>query len=116
MTDTEFEDYNRKIDMFMGEPPIKLGARFTIESYLRVGLYHVSWDWLIPVVEKIEKTNHNNGHFYVQISTDWIFVSKFNDYSGLICKEMITIQSNKLLSTYRAVVKFIEWYEENTRR
>ncbi len=46
---------------FIGEHPIKTGAKFTLEEYVSGGLYHKSWDWLMPVIKKISD----------ELSYDW---------------------------------------------
>jgi len=62
--------------------------------------YHSSWDWLMPVVEKIESLGLNTkiytGHTTIA-SRDASFISqKLND--------------SKIEATYEAVVEFIKWF------
>jgi len=63
-------------------------------------LFHSSWDWLIPAVEKIESlglsTKIYTGHTTIA-SRDGSFISqKLND--------------SKIKATYQAVFEFINWY------
>ena len=78
--------------------------------------YHFSWDWLMPVVEKIDsscfmgltwchiKTNGTCIEVY-DISTD---KPVFQTYP-----KKNTQEATKLSTTYKAVVRYIEWYNEN---
>ena len=73
--------------------------------------YDTSWDWLIPVVEKIEGLDDNGGFFdcHFQILRNGSFVI---DRCG---ETVIEIYGNdKLKATYKAVIQFIKWYNENT--
>ena len=78
--------------------------------------YHSSWDWLMPVVEKIESIKDDyHGKFQVFINSNQcviqsinIFKKRKNDYYF----NEYTLGS-KIESTYMAVVKFIEWYNKN---
>jgi len=81
------------------------------DGYLEDDLeYHLSWDWLMPVVEKIEslgyeliiaesrcKINHNTDHSIEEVL-----------HLELIC--------SKREATYQAVVKFINRYNAERRK
>lgn len=71
-------------------------------------MYNYNWDWLMPVVEKIESMQSE-------------------EYSTLIEGRSCLIETpdilfegtgkNKLEATYKAVVQFIEWWnEQNTAK
>ena len=63
--------------------------------------YHTSWDWLMPVVEKIWDITGSRTLFYHQISEDeTLFV---NDYQNL----------SNIEHCYKAAVEFIKWYNNN---
>jgi hypothetical protein len=95
--------------------------------------YHSSWDWLMPVVEKIETTRYNVFHpkrgkklSDVYISTDYqdhkdfpvgwtanVMTTTMGDiYRSDRCDEIFKA---KLEATYKAVVEFIKWYNEKDR-
>ena len=57
--------------------------------------YHSSWDWLMPVVEKIEKT-----YAYVDIKGCAVNISTIVETSA----------PTKIEAVYMACVEFIEWY------
>jgi len=63
--------------------------------------YHTSWDWLIPVVEKIE-------------SLGYVFTIQGGkaEYGEMISETQCFIAEDKLSSTYQAVVEFIKEYNK----
>ena len=64
--------------------------------------YHTSWDWLMPVVEKIE-------------SLGYVFTIQGGkaEYGEMISETQCFIAEDKLSSTYQAVVEFINQYNKN---
>lgn len=73
--------------------------------------YHISWDWLMPVVEKIIKeymTDYYNEYdmgipnsYYVAIGSDGKYSSQ-------------GISKNSLIeATWLSVIEFIKWYNKN---
>lgn len=63
-------------------------------------LYHTSWDWLMPVVEKIEKTTA-----FVNIKGCLVNISTIVEVSA----------PTKLEAVWLAVVEFIEWYNTQNK-
>ena len=63
--------------------------------------YHKSWDWLMPVVQKIE-------------SLGYVFTIQGGkaEYGEMISKTQSFIAEDKLSSTYKAVVDFINQYNK----
>ena len=53
-------------------------------------LYHTDWNWIVPVVDKINRIGDKNGYGYG-----------------------IGIRYAQIEATFNAVVKFIKWYNEN---
>lgn len=81
-------------------------------------LYDTSWDWLMPVVSKIQvlgyrfemfsqKSNVNEGEYYTNIQIGDTKYSKAD-----IEKERTAKEDTKLQTTYEAIVEFIKWYNE----
>lgn len=67
--------------------------------------YHSSWDWLMPVVEKIETID-----FVVIIKQgECVIVNN----SGNTPKFIQQVSTTKIESTWLACVEFIEWYNKN---
>lgn len=82
-------------------------------------LFYESWDWLMPVVEKISKitfkweTKHESG-------TDSYYLRTFGMLDEETGRVMVRINNCALHTaptlieaTYKAVVEFIKWYNEN---
>lgn len=70
--------------------------------------YNVSWDWLEPVVEKIEMLEYTFEKNYQRLDKDWqCLIVKGND---IMFQEF---NINSKLAAYNAVVEFIKWYNEN---
>ena len=79
-------------------------------TYVREMKFHSSWDWLMPVVEKIECTktddeDNSDSFFNVMIE---VFECNINGRDICICENGNT----KLEATYKAVVKFINQYNK----
>jgi len=74
--------------------------------------FNKDWNWLMEVVDKIESTRdeENNGFFYVEIYTTLCII--FNN--GNYLNEIVSAEGKtKLEATYKAVVEFINYYNEN---
>jgi hypothetical protein len=78
--------------------------------------YHSSWDWLMPVVEKIKSLGDSyeiNG-LYGKVHYRWCH--KYDEESN---NEIQPIRINgkinelQLLVMYKAIIKFIKWYNDN---
>lgn len=92
--------------------------------------FNSSWDWLMPVVEKIEEIEVNNGAFTdyydVHIMPDAIIINKQSDENnplfinnksdgcGSVECSMPTFE-NKMTALFYTVVEFIKWYNENEK-
>ena len=79
--------------------------------------YHSSWDWLMPVVEKIEDTHANKDlHYGHRFKIDnWEIVVQ-DCLSGKIRCSVSPASvriSSKIDAVYQAVIEFIKWYNEN---
>ena len=93
------KDFNILIAEFMGltEPfelpqhgTIRPNGDFKTEFTVEQLKYHSSWDWLMPIVEKIEQVNEG------------------------VPKELINLSLFSYREeVYKAVVEFIKWYNEN---
>jgi len=68
-------------------------------------MYSTSWDWLMPVVEKIEDT--------------WDFSVHIEDFCCTIFTRSVEFSfespESKIDATYKAVVELIQWYNEQEK-
>lgn len=90
--------------------------RFSKDSYwpINSAQYDCSWDWLMPVVEKIENTNRvNDNEYYPYMVTIWKNCCLITD--GNNGYDVIRIYSEtKIESIWLAVVAFIKWYNKQS--
>lgn len=64
--------------------------------------FHSSWDWLIPVIDKIYSMNE-----YI----------KYKDYmNNIICDGGIDINTKFIQITFSDVVEFIKWYNNKINK
>lgn len=68
--------------------------------------YHKSWDWLMPVVEKIEELGYGIEIF--RCSSSLSEQNKFDDTKYAKCT------TSKIKAVYHIVVEFIKWYNTLT--
>ena len=88
---------NKLIAEFMG-----VGKLHEAQSSNQWNQYHTSWDWLMPVVEKIECTHDDNGDcFNVMMEA---FECTISGLGLTLCLNGHT----KMDATYKAVVEFIK--------
>ena len=74
--------------------------------------FHKSWDWLMPVVEKIESEFcSSNIHYYSAGMMKQEYVVEFLGYN--IDYDNSQYDKSKIKAVYKAVIKFIKWYNEN---
>jgi len=84
--------------------------------------YHSSWDWLMPVVEKIESLWIGHSQPKVKIEGTYCQIA---DKGGYYAKNSELKKDNqlgggyypnkhtKLENTHRMIVEFIKWYNQN---
>ena len=108
---------NKLIAEFMGlvyAPPSKRwddwftedGTRVTFGSRIPL-LYHTSWDWLMPVVDKIESL----GYSYDRVNAD-VFINS-QEGGNIIPNPMDCNNMTMLQKTHFIVVEFIKFYNQN---
>ena len=77
----------------------------TIESGKgRIIQYHTSWDWLMPVVEKIE--NFNDGCTLCIIEDERCHINTQTNF------EVDSVGYTKIEAVYNAIIEFIKWYNQ----
>ena len=109
------EQKNRLIAEFMGYHFDEHENAYYIQKYnsgdwfsIEELLFHESWDWLMPVVEKIERLGFTIEKNFQPIDNDWqCLVVKGND---ILFQEF---NEQSIQAMYYVVSEFIEWYNEN---
>ena len=110
-------DYNKLIAEFMGAVKSDFGDYmiFTVGNPQSVGKinhsdikYDSSWDWLIPVFERIGEFKFEDG--------DNARLRTFADGMVRINRFQLYKEETLLLSAWKAAVDFIEWHNENKHK
>tara|TARA_R110000851_G_scaffold248445_2_gene400962 strand:+ start:1427 stop:2317 length:891 start_codon:yes stop_codon:yes gene_type:complete len=82
--------------------------------------YDTSWDWLMPVVEKIESIkDEHHGRFGVYIASNGCTIQAIKFISDKMSEPPMYFSdatlNTKLESTYYCVIKFIEFYNKHLK-
>lgn len=94
------EKNNKLIAEFMGVDQVDIDYAFNEHGQLK---YHLSWDWLMPVIEKIESLGYTFEKNYQRVDKDWqSLIVKGND---ILYQEF---NENSLQCSYYVVVEFIK--------
>lgn len=99
---------NHRAEYFIQDYPHIHASCFAELKYLR---YHESWDWLMPVVEKISK-NYDVSICYFDADCA-CYINKQSIEGFEICSYGNFEPS--ILNAYKAVVEFIKWYNKNNQ-
>lgn len=78
--------------------------------------FHTSWDWLMPVLDKIEKMGHQTvasqmdfggeKHHYINIMTNVDFIKATPDNPYKLGGQAFS----KFAAYYEGIIEFIKWY------
>tara|TARA_R110000751_G_scaffold297311_1_gene406835 strand:- start:441 stop:785 length:345 start_codon:yes stop_codon:yes gene_type:complete len=112
------EESNRLIAEFMGFQNTKLGWYDFEEVLLNQEdntfdflKFHTSWDWLMPVVEKIKEIKIPKSKFDLNI--DITGYTTFRIYSENYPIHILVCEITKGIETvHKVVVEFIKWYNK----
>ena len=79
-------------------------------------LFHSSWDWLMPVVEKIEHINAKSISSVVVVinGNTCLMFPYFNTLKTNSEFKVNEVDNTKILAVYKAVIKFITWYNSQS--
>lgn len=117
MTEDEIKEGNKVIASFMDVRGRTNSQNDFVYTILDRGgitretgvLYHYSWDWLMPVVEKIENTC--KAHVCIYNKTCWI-----EFYGVHIDPPKFEISGNPFIeNVFQCVVEFIKWYKAHNK-
>ena len=117
------EENNKIIAEFMGAKLTKdLKIMYPVyegdSSYVKNLKYHSDWNWLMEVVEKIENIKIKDYSISTDITDDKTFINVWHYGDGGKWSILISNLNeeykdfNKMQRTYKAVVKFINFYNK----
>jgi hypothetical protein len=82
--------------------------------------YHKSYDWLMPVVEKIESLKSPDGqcagNYFCMILGNGISIELPNKEKDILICSTEQKKLTKIEAVYLGVVKFIKWYNKNEKK
>ena len=110
------ETNNKIIAEFMGATLTKdLQIMYPVyegdSSYVKDLKYHLDWNWLMEVVEKIESLLPDDSFVTIEHKSCWIPIYDDEQPFGIECREETKIQA-----VYNACIEFIKWYNENSAK
>lgn len=125
----EHRESNQLIAEFMGQEFETSSKEWEIQRCLNNGRikkpfvehldYNVSWDWLMPVVEKIESLNFEIDGEITSADVHIMYGDcKIVDEDGAGLFEFYfhsTDSKDKRKATYKAVIEFIKWYNNESK-
>ena len=126
MNEEQTIEANKTIAEFMGATACKLQVKpiGVVDAYeceewklpIDEIEYHSSWDWLMPVVEQIEKLHDGIFSFFIVQSECDIAFSKSYKENGddWDAPNFAQKKGDKLISTWSAVIEFIKWYKNQS--
>lgn len=101
------EEGNKLIAEFMGITPIVENNGVVYKDpntgHIMLIRYHTSWDWLMPVVEKIESLGYGVTIYRKGCHINDIGLFGVNGFN----------HKSKIEQTWLAVVEFIKWYNNH---
>lgn len=74
--------------------------------------FHNSWDWLMPVVDKIESIIFEENNFF-NVTIGGTIYCVIQDSNGEVYDVSYEGEESKFKVVYKAVIEFIKWYNEN---
>jgi hypothetical protein len=82
--------------------------------------YHKSWDWLMPIVEKIEKEHQAEFIIASQVEekdgeVTWYQDAAINLWTDEGQRYFETSSSSKIQSVWDIIIQFIQWHNQNKK-
>lgn len=83
--------------------------------------FHNSWDWLMPVVEKIESLGYFTKIYSyatgaeIESCMDIMSYNKDENYKSLYLFGKFTYDESKIIAIFNSVVEFIKWYNKKQK-
>lgn len=100
--DANFDSVENEVQMEVEE----FGSTLVINTLS----FHNSWDWLMPVVEKIESIEDKNGYniFWVKIDGVCCEIQQADSLDIIVEVDC----ESKIEAVFMACVEFIKWYNQ----
>lgn len=104
------------------ESGLKTGG-YEESMLLEMARFHDCWEWIMPVVEKIESIyDDHHGFFGVFISGNSCTIQGTNINKAIAPDSAYgyvyynnNVDENKFMATYKSVVDFIIWYKKSDK-
>tara|TARA_R110001599_G_scaffold45944_2_gene135251 strand:+ start:216 stop:557 length:342 start_codon:yes stop_codon:yes gene_type:complete len=111
------KDSNVLIAEFMGEPYYYADEERYYYADDEGMEFHTSWDWLMPVVEKIESFEDDDKccKYNVNIQQSWVEILDNENLDEIVFMTSCGTLLTKKELVYLAVVEFINWYNKNQK-
>lgn len=74
--------------------------------------FHSSWDWLIPVLEKIEQLGYHTRICFDDFGS-WMQIHYGLSVADTDETKALNQHGTKIENTFKSVVEFIKWYNKN---
>ena len=114
---------NKIIAEFMGVSKSKIDANGQVLNFenSKYNRYNSDWNWLMEVVEKIERledlerfeiTNHSVNITYYQSKENKFILNLNHRNNGLYLMGGENTVNTKIQAVYSACLEFIKWYNE----
>ena len=100
-----------KIKTYVGDFPQMLNEHCQPETLF----YHSSWDWLMPVVEKITKDYAYIAYLPTCSEDEWAVEFYSDKKEPFIVFKCVAEEydTSYLKAVYKAIIEFIKWYNKN---
>lgn len=99
-----------------GTNPVTIDGTVYADAWLFVE-YHSSWDWLMPVVEKIENIDYGLPYWITISGVQCLIEEMINPHTDereTISDVTSDYSHSKINNVWQAVVQFIKWYNSQT--
>ena len=90
----------------------------SFEQFLQQAKFRTSWDWLMPVLEKIVKTKIGDGIKYVEypyLRTFGMINEETGDFMVRLNGSQLFQAKELFEATYDAVIDFLQWWSAADR-
>lgn len=126
LKEQEIIEGNKLVAEFMNFPAVMDQGELMWADWdgMKPVLYHESWSWLMPIVEKIEAIyDEHDGYYGVYIHSNVCIIQgtklhlylKDSSYGAVYLSDTNTVFPTKRESTWYQIVQFIKWYNSQTK-